>query len=94
MKWATGDLPEACRVFLNTQLKKDPTTKMFDDDEWIRSLQITADIPEEQVTCCAGRHLTRPARGPQKVRPIQMGDFVRKYVSSQLVALSQEEIAV
>ena len=31
MKWATRDLPEACRVFLNRQLKKDFTTKIFDD---------------------------------------------------------------
>ena len=33
MKWATGDLPEACRVFLNTQLKEeeDSTTKIIDD---------------------------------------------------------------
>ena len=43
IKWATGDLPEECRFLLNTQLiflkkEKDPTTKQFDDDEWIRSL--------------------------------------------------------
>ena len=34
--------------------EKDPTTKWFDDDEWIRSLteaqEITADIPDESVT--------------------------------------------
>ena len=33
---------------------KDPTTTLFDDDEWIRSLteaqEITADILEERVT--------------------------------------------
>ena len=35
--------------------KKDPTTQLFDDDEWIRSLteaqEISADIHEENVTC-------------------------------------------
>ena len=41
IKWATGDLPEGSRFFQNTQLmflkkKKDPTSKQFDDDEWIR----------------------------------------------------------
>ena len=59
VKWATGDLPEECRFLLDTQLMllktgKEPTTKMFDDDEWIRSLTeaetITADIPEGHVT--------------------------------------------
>ena len=55
VKWATWDLPEECRFLLNTQLmflkkEKEPTTKMFDDEEWIRSLTeaeaIVADIPE------------------------------------------------
>ena len=37
-KCALGDLPEDCRFLLNTQLmflkkEKDPTTKLFDDDE-------------------------------------------------------------
>ena len=53
MKWETGDLPKECRLLLDTQLmflkkEKDPTTKQFDDDEWIRSLtetqEVTADI--------------------------------------------------
>ena len=58
IKWAIGDLPEECRFLLNTQLmflkkKKDPTTNLFDDDEWIRSLteaqEFSADTPEENV---------------------------------------------
>ena len=42
MKLAIGDLPEECRFLLITQLmflkkkKKDPTSKQFDDDEWIQ----------------------------------------------------------
>ena len=56
---AIGDLPEECRILLDTQLmflmkQKDHTTKLFHDDEWIRSLtearEITADVPEESVT--------------------------------------------
>ena len=59
VSWSTGDLPEVCRFLLITQLMflkrgKDPTTTIFDDDEWIRSLreaqEITGDIPEERVT--------------------------------------------
>ena len=54
---APGDLPEECRFFLSTQMmfmkkEKEPTTKIFDDDEWIRSLT-EADTPEEQVTYAA-----------------------------------------
>ena len=30
---------------------------------------------------------------PEDVRPIQMGDFLRKYVSSRILALSEGEIA-
>ena len=34
--------------------EKDPTTKQFDDDEWIRLLtaaqEVTAGVPEESVT--------------------------------------------
>ena len=56
-----GDLPEECRFLLSTQLlfldKKEPSTQIFDKDEWIRSLTeaeaSTADIPEVQVTFAA-----------------------------------------
>ena len=49
IKWAIGDLPEECRFLLNTQLmfskkEKDPTSKQFDDDEWIRSLTEALEI--------------------------------------------------
>ena len=67
--------------------KKDPTTKTLDDDEWIRSLteaqEITADIPEERIT-----H-DHSEVDPNKVRPIQMVEFLRKYVSRRLQALSE-----
>ena len=56
--WAAGDVPEECRFLLNTQLmflkkEMEPTSKQFDDDEWIRSLteaqEISADVPEDSV---------------------------------------------
>ena len=97
MKWATGDLPEKCRFLLNTQLtflkkEKDPTSKQFDDVEWIRPLtegqEITADVREDSVM------YDQQAVDPKKVRHIHMGEFLRKYVSWRLLALSEGEIAV
>ena len=76
-------------MFLNKE--KDPTSKQFDDDEWIRSLteaqEVTADVPEE---CDL---YDQQAVNPKKVRPTQMGEFQRKYVSRRLLALSEGEIA-
>ena len=64
IKWATVDLPEECRFLLNTQLmflkEKDPTSKQFDEDKWIRSL---TDIPENSVSC------DQQDVDPKKVRP-------------------------
>ena len=71
--------------------RKNPTTKVFDDDGWIRSLteaqEITAGVPEESVI------YDQQAVDTQKVRPIQMEEFLRKYVSRRLLALSEGEIA-
>ena len=96
VKWATGDILEERRFSLDTQpmflkKEKDPTTKIFDGDEWIRSLTegqaITADIPEERIT-----H-DQSEVDSEKVRHIQMGEFLRTYVSIRLPALSESEIA-
>ena len=95
IKWATSDLPEECRFLLNTQLLflkkyKDPTSKQFDDDEWFRSLteaqEVTSDVPENSVT------YEQQDFDSQKVRPLQMEDVLRKYMSRG-VALSEGEIA-
>ena len=71
---------------------KDPTTDQFDDDEWIRSLteaqEVTTDISEDSVT------YDQQGRCPKKVRPIQKREFLRKYASRRLFALSGGEIAV
>ena len=96
IKWAIGDPPEECQFLFNTQLmflktEKDPTTKLFGDDERIRSLteaqEILADVQDESVA-----H-DQQAVDPKKVRPIPMGEFLRKYVSRRLLALSEGEIA-
>ena len=74
VKWATGDVPEECRFLLNTELmflkkEKDPTSKQFYDDEWIRSLaeaqDVTIDIPEDSVT------YDQQDVDPQKDRPLR-----------------------
>ena len=95
-EWATRDLPEECRFLLNTQLmflkkEKDPTSKQFDDDEWLRSLtagqEATTDIPQDSVS------YDQQDVDPEKVRTIHMGEFSRTYVSRRLLALSEGEIA-
>ena len=71
--------------------EKDPTTKQFDDDEWIRSLteaqEAATDIPEGSVT------YDQRDVDFQKVPLVKMGEFLRKYVSRRLLALSEAEIA-
>ena len=93
---ATGDFPEECRFLLDTQLmflkkEKDPTSKLLDDDDWIRSLteaqEITADVREDSV-------MDHQEVDPKKVRPIQSnGKFLRKYISRRLLALTEGETA-
>ena len=62
-----------------------------DDDEWTRSLteaqEITTDVPEDSVV-----HDQQEV-DPERVQPIQMGQFLRKYVSRRLLAPSEGEIA-
>ena len=47
----------------------------------------TADIPEECII------FDQEGVDPNKVRPIQMGELLRKYVSRRLLALSEGELA-
>ena len=65
--------------------------KQFDDDERIRSLteaqEVTTDVPENSVV-----HDQQDV-DPKKVRLIQTEEFLRKYVSRRLMALSEGEIA-
>ena len=61
-------------------------------DEWITSLtevqQLSTDISESSVV-----H-EQDETDPKKDRPIQMEEFLRKYVSRRLLALNGGEIAV
>ena len=75
IKWAIGDLSEECQCLLNTQLMllkmgKVPTTKLFDDGEWIRSVteaqDITADVPAESVTY--DQQAVDPKKGPAQTK--------------------------
>ena len=56
------------------------------------SAGVTADIPENSVT-----HVPPSVEGcnsvdPKRVRPLQVGENVRKYISRRLAALSEHEI--
>ena len=56
------------------------------------SAGVTADIPENSVT-----HVPPAVEGcnsfdPKRVRPLQVGENVRKYISRRLAALSEHEI--
>ena len=78
VNWAAGYVPEECRFLLNTQrmflIERDPASKIFDDDEWMRSLAeaqtIIQDIPEERIT--------HDQSDPKKVGPVQM-EFLRQW---------------
>ena len=71
--------------------ESEPTTRMVDDGAWVRSLTeaeaISADIPEVHVTHAAQGGTSQDQDvDPKKVRPMQTGEYVRKYVSRRLLA--------
>ena len=91
VEWVTGDIPEAFRFLLNTQLiflKKDkyPTANMFDEEAWIRSLteaqEIAADIPEE-CTAHDGVKLT-----PKRSVPSRWWSFCSALSEGEIAALT------
>jgi len=79
VRWATGSLPDTCRWLLNTRvmfLRKDrePVDNDFDDVDWLTTLS------EEDVTNAAPPDATDTTSGSvskPKVRPIQMGEYIR-----------------
>ena len=78
--------------------EKEPTTKLFDDDELTCPLAevetVTADIPEGQVTYANPNGIAHDQSvDPQKVGSIQMGEVAPKYVSRPLLALSEGGVA-
>jgi hypothetical protein len=105
VRWAIGDLPAGCRWLLNTLViflrkEKDPMCKHFADEEWLPRGDgmydsVLADVPEDAVTTEDVEMDTPMDLGgevPPKVRPIQMGEFLRKYVSRRLLALTATDI--
>ena len=70
--------------------KRRPTTKSFDHDEWFRPLteaqEITADVLENSVT------YDQQAVDPKKVRPIQIGEFLRKYAHDDSSRSAKEKL--
>ena len=53
----------------------------------LEAREISADVPEDSVM------YDQQVVDPKKVRPILMGEFLRKYVSRRLLALGEGEIA-
>jgi hypothetical protein len=99
VRWATGDLPNTCRWLLNTQLlflrkDREPECKQFDDEEWTQYCiaESLDDVPEGSVTTDPTEAADSSATSP-KVRPIQMGEFLRKFVSKRLLSLADKSIA-
>jgi hypothetical protein len=87
-------------------LRKDaePICKLFSDDDWTpfciaptvdEQSSPLVDVPEAVVI---SNDVDMPSqadaaeKSPPKVRPIQMGEFLRKYVSRRLLALSATDI--
>jgi hypothetical protein len=107
VKWAIDDIPECCRWLLNTQalfLRKDHELKCkhFNDEDWTNLDASTGedavgpmdDVPDASVSGDQEDAMGADA-DPQspKVRPIQMGEFLRKYVSRRLLSLNDRSIA-
>lgn len=75
---------------------KEPHCKHFDDEKWIQhtpgdsatGIGPMDDVPEEAVTGDAPESWSAST----KVRPIQMGEFLRQYVSRRLLALNDNGI--
>jgi hypothetical protein len=105
IRWATNTLPSTARWLLNTSaifIRKDrePACKLFDDAEWLLNGEAEgewmSDIPENEVgdePSAATDQADEPrAEGP-KVRPIQMGEFLRKWTCRRLLLLSGSDIS-
>ena len=118
VRWATNQLPPACRWMLNTQVlflkkEREPTSKEFDDHEWLRTLsehtevpgaarQWDQDIPNPdvmevgpEINAASGNAEGPATAAPTRpnVRPIQMGEFLRKWTSRRLLRLNSRDTA-
>ena len=106
-RWAVGALPRECRWLLDTQamfLKKTKIQGARDeeDDAWLGWL---ADVPEDEVVqqqpaqqLQQPRHPTQQqpqaaAQAPATPRPIQMGEFLRKWAARRHLGVEEASIA-
>ena len=84
---------------------REPTAKQFDDEEWLRAVQDDVwqqDIAEDDVDSYGdeveadaavpmeGVQAAGERRSSVAVRPIQIGEFLRRWVSRRLLALSRD----
>ena len=80
---------------------REPQCKQFDDAEWLEALGDAEgedaehlDVPESAVSDVATQAAASVASGgPAQVRPIQMGEFMRKYISRRLLAVNEGEVS-
>ena len=109
VRWAIGALPSTCRWLLNTlalllRKHREPTSKEFDDEEWIQWLEqavAESDVEEivEEIEADDGDISMASAAAPDteqpetpKVRPIQVGEWLRRWVSRRLLTLNKRDI--
>ncbi len=121
VRWAINALPPTCRWMMNTHAlflrkEREPTSKEFDDDEWIQWLLEGGDEWSQPVTDADVEAVGPEAEGgsqsmdvdsaapaavaatgaateePPKVRPIQMGEWLRRWVSRRNLALNKADI--
>ena len=105
VRWATNQLPASCRWMLNTLVvflrkSKTPTCKAFDDEEWLRTVQSGSwaqDVPDSDIEAL-GPELDAAADAPmpdagghEQVRPIQIGEFLRRFTSKRLLLLQRAD---
>ena len=88
-------------VFLRKS--RTPTSKAFDDEEWLRAVQEPGweqDIPEEDIEAVGpevegGEDVSMEsvdeANGQVSVRPIQIGEFLRRLTSKRLMLLQKAD---
>jgi hypothetical protein len=105
VKLATNRLPSTFRWMLNTQavfLKKnsDALPKEFDDEEWHEDLHLAdvpedlvGDMPDEEESWAMEVDTVAPPGldHKPKVRPLQIGEFMRRWVSKRLLKLNSSE---
>ena len=106
VQWATGTVCNDARWLLNTSmfwLKKDAGVDLKDEDEaWLVDCKVkdieaemeveeacneSSDVPDNPMGLETGAKKGKPG-----VRPIQMGEFLRKHVTRRMLAVDKRRI--